>query len=186
MIFVVAFALAMDAFAVAVVTGMSARDLKVRDALQVAFFFGGFQAVMPLAGWLGGQGLRELVSGIDHWVAFGLLSAVGCKMIYESARPGHARTAAAHLNTRRLLVLSVATSIDALAAGVSFAFLQVNIVAAASIIGAVTFALSLGGVFAGSVCGHFFERKALAAGGLVLVGMGISMLWRHLASGASG
>ncbi len=186
MILTVAFALAMDAFAAAVLIGMSVGSLKARNALRVALFFGGFQAVMPLAGWLAGRSLMEHVSGIDHWVAFGLLSAVGCKMIYESVWPGPVRTAAASPNTGRLLVLSVATSIDALVAGVSFAFLKVNIAAAAAIIGAVTFALSLGGVLVGSVFGHFFERKAEAAGGLVLIGMGISILWRHLASGTAG
>jgi putative Mn2+ efflux pump MntP len=178
----IAFGLAMDAFAVAISSGITLKDLRITNALKIALFFGSFQAVMPLLGWLAGLGARDFISGIDHWIAFGLLSLIGCKMIYES-RKDHSREKDLNpLNTHVLVILSIATSIDALAIGVSFAFLNITIAAPILVIGLVTFTLSFFGVFVGSMSGHFFEHKIEIIGGLILIGIGIKILIEHLAT----
>lgn len=139
-ILLIALGLAMDAFAVAVANGVTLERFRLESALKIALFFGGFQALMPLLGWLAGLGLRELISGFDHWVAFGLLGSIGCKMIYGALRTGP-RRAVVPPGLSMLLVLSLATSIDALAVGLSFAFLGVAILAPAVVIGGVTLCL---------------------------------------------
>jgi len=176
----IAFGLAMDAFAVSVTSGVAIRELRVKHAFRIALFFGAFQAIMPLVGWLSGLGLRSFILGIDHWVAFALLTFVGGKMIYESTRMGLTDKNRDYLNVYVLLVLSVATSIDALAVGFGFAFLQVSVVTPILIIGIVTFALSLVGVFFGNRLGHVFENKIEIAGGLILIGIGVKILIEHL------
>ncbi len=175
----VAFGLAMDAFAVSVASGVTIKNLKVNHALKIAIFFGGFQALMPVVGWFSGLSLRNFISGVDHWVAFGLLSFIGAKMIYEAAKMGP-RKKDDPLNIYILLILSIATSIDALAVGITFAFLNIAIIIPIIIIGIVTFVLSFLGVFIGNKIGHFFERKIETAGGLVLIGIGIKILLEHL------
>lgn len=175
----IAFGLAMDAFAVSVASGVTIKDLKVNHALKIAIFFGGFQALMPVVGWFSGLSLRNFISGIDHWVVFGLLSFIGAKMIYEAAKMGP-RKKNNPLNIYALLILSIATSIDALAVGITFAFLNISIIIPIIIIGAVTFVLSFLGVFIGNKIGHFFERKIETAGGFLLVGIGIKILFEHL------
>lgn len=177
-IFFIAVGLSMDAFAVSVASGWSAGCLRVRHALRIAFFFGAFQAVMPVVGWLAGAGLRGYIAEFDHWVAFGLLSVVGLKMIYESQRLGSDERPP--LGLKMLLLLSIATSIDALAVGLSLSFLNVPIIAPALIIGLVTFVFSYTGVLVGSRFGHFFERKIEALGGLILIAIGLSILVEHL------
>jgi putative Mn2+ efflux pump MntP len=131
---------------------------------------------MPIIGWLAGLSLRDYISAIDHWIAFGLLSFIGCKMIYESITVQSSKKEINPLNVYVLLVLSVATSIDALAVGVSFAFLKVSIVTPVIIIGTVTFLLSYLGVYIGDRIGHFFENKIEIAGGILLIGIGIKIL----------
>lgn len=179
-IVIIAFGLAMDAFAVSVTSGLTIKNLKINHAFTIAAFFGLFQAFMPLAGWLAGLTVRGLISEIDHWLAFGLLSFIGCKMIYESFKLDPNREKANPMNVYVLLILSVATSIDALAVGITFAFLNISILTPIIIIGMVTFVLSLIGVFIGERFGHFFEKKIEILGGIILIGIGIKILIEHL------
>jgi putative Mn2+ efflux pump MntP len=177
-----ALGLAMDAFAVSIVSGAAYKQLKVKHALRIALFFGGFQAIMPLIGYLTGLSIKTYITPYDHWVAFGLLSAVGGKMIYESFKIKSAEENLNPSNILILLVLSVATSIDALAIGITLSFLRVSLATAVSIIGLVTFVLSYLGVFIGKRFGHFFENKIEAIGGLILIGLGLKILIEHLVS----
>ena len=179
-IIAIAFGLAMDAFAVSITSGITIKNLKINNALKIALFFGLFQAIMPLVGWLAGLSLKDFISEIDHWIAFGLLSFIGCKMIYESITLQSNEKQIDPLNVYVLLMLSVATSIDALAVGVSFAFLKVSIVTPVIIIGTVTFLLSYLGVYIGDRIGHFFENKIEIAGGLLLIGIGLKILIESL------
>jgi len=179
-IIAIAFGLAMDAFAVSITSGITIKNLKINNALKIALFFGLFQAIMPVIGWLAGLSLKDFISEIDHWIAFGLLSFIGCKMIYESITVQSNEKQIDPLNVYVLLMLSVATSIDALAVGVSFAFLKVSIVTPVIIIGTLTFLLSYLGVYIGDRIGHFFENKIEIAGGLLLIGIGLKILIESL------
>lgn len=186
-LYFVAVGLSMDAFAVAVCKGLSMRRLDVRAAAVIALFFGAFQALMPLVGWALGSQFAALVESYDHWIAFGLLSFIGIKMIRDALREGSSSDdvggASASsgapsfaLDMRELVMLAVATSIDALAAGVSFAFLHMDIAFAVVFIGAVTFLLSFAGVVVGQRFGNRWEKPAAVAGGIVLVLIGIKIL----------
>lgn len=177
-IIVIAIGLAMDSFSVSVPSGMAIKHLRVSNTLKIAIFFGAFQAIMPLIGWLSGLSLRSFISEVDHWVAFGLLSLIGCKMIYESFKKT-GRKEINPLNVYVLLLLSIATSIDALAVGISFAFLRISIVAPI-IIGIITFLLSFISVFVGKKFGGFFENKIRILGGLILIGIGTKIFLEHL------
>lgn len=179
-IVLIAFGLAMDAFAVSIANGATTRKLGNNGALKMATFFGAFQAFMPVIGWLAGLSVIDFISGFDHWIAFLLLVFIGCKMIYESITLEPNQRPANPLNTHTILALSIATSIDALAVGLSFAFLKIFIAIPVIVIGAVTFTLSLAGVYIGSRLGHFFEKKIEVAGGLVLIGIGVKILIEHL------
>lgn len=173
--------LAADAFAVSVGKGMHMPRFKWRPALAIAVTFGAFQAVMPVIGWALGSALAGTIVTYDHWVAFGLLVAIGAKMIWESRgvkEEGHEPRPAIRL--RELMILGIATSIDALAVGVSLAFLDASITAAAITIGLVTAALSLLGVWLGHYAGRRLSSYAEFAGGLVLVGIGVKILIDHL------
>jgi putative Mn2+ efflux pump MntP len=176
----IAVGLSMDAFAVSVVTGSVYRELKVRHALRMALFFGGFQAAMPIIGFLAGLSLKNYISAYDHWIAFGLLTFVGGKMIYESLRIESAEKNLDPANLLVLLALSVATSIDALAIGISLSMLMASIVGAALIIGLVTFALSYAGILIGKRFGHFFESRIEIVGGVILIAIGLKILIQHL------
>ncbi len=179
-IVIIAVGLAMDAFAVSIVSGSAYKRLKIKHAFRIAVFFGGFQAIMPLIGSLAGLSVKEYVANYDHWIAFALLSAVGARMIYESFKITPAEKFFNPENILVLLILSVATSIDALAVGITLSFLQVSIVIAVVIIGLVTFMLSYLGVLIGTKIGHFFESKIEALGGLVLIALGLKILIQHL------
>jgi putative Mn2+ efflux pump MntP len=176
----IAFGLSMDAVAVSITCGWTIRDLRIRHALRIALFFGTFQAVMPLLGWTIGIRMRSLIENVDHWVAFGLLTGIGVKMIVESLRkkPEGPPTNPLHLPV--LLVLSLATSIDALAVGIGFALLSGSIIAPIAIIGLVTFVLSFIGVYAGGRFGHLIGKKLEIVGGMVLIGIGIKILVEHI------
>ena len=176
----IAFGLAMDTFAVSITSGLTIKHLRINHALKIAIFFGSFQAIMPLIGWSAGLGFRNYISGIDHWIAFGLLSIVGCKMIYESSKMEANNKKIDPLNVYVLLMLSIATSIDVLAVGLSLSFLNLSIILPAVIIGMITFLLSLFGVYFGNRFGHYFERKIEIIGGLILIGIGIRILIDHL------
>ena len=179
----IAVGLSMDAFAVAVCKGLGMRRLNLRHALVIALFFGGFQALMPLIGWALGAGFQSLIEPVDHWIAFVLLAFIGGKMLWDSFHDdddGQPSFLTDRLDVREVLMLAIATSIDALAVGVSFAFLQVDIVPAVSLIGAITFVLSLLGVGAGHLFGARFEKPATIVGGVVLIGIGLKILLEHL------
>ena len=179
-IVIIAIGLAMDAFAVSIVSGAAYKQLHIKHALRLALFFGGFQAFMPLIGFLAGLTVKQHIANYDHWVAFALLTAVGAKMIYESTKIKPADENSQPFNIPVLLALSVATSIDALAVGITLSLLRIPIVTAAVIIGLVTFALSYIGVFIGKNFGHFFESKIEALGGIILIAIGFKILLEHL------
>lgn len=176
----IAVGLAMDAFAVSLSSGLALGCPSCRNAATIGGAFGAFQAVMPLIGWSVGSAFRPLIEGVDHWVAFGLLALVGSKMIYEAARPEIERENLNPLDGRVLLILALATSIDALAVGLSFAMLNGSIVTPVLIIGAVTFSLSFVGVMAGGRLGGMLGRRMEIIGGLILVGIGARILIAHL------
>ena len=181
---VIAFGLAMDAFAVSITSGCVAKRLKLRRALRTALFFGGFQAMMPLFGYLAGSSFRAYIQRFDHWVAFGLLLIIGLKMIGESTFLAD-ESKEKNEDTESLLVLlmlAIATSIDALAVGITFSVLDVDIFYCAAMIGVVTFILSLIGVWIGSRFGDIFSNRIEILGGVILIGIGIKILVSHLAS----
>lgn len=175
--------LSMDAFAVSICKGLGMKRLRMGQALVIALFFGGFQALMPLLGWFLGSGFQSLIEPVDHWIAFALLAFIGAKMLWDAFRGdgGEDELAADdRLDVREILMLAVATSIDALAVGISFAFLQVDIVPAVALIGIITFALSFVGVAVGHAFGSRFEKPATIIGGFVLIAIGLKILLEHL------
>lgn len=174
--------LSMDAFAVAMCKGLGMKTLHWGQGAVIALFFGAFQGLMPLAGWLLGKRFEGYITPVDHWIAFGLLGYIGGKMIWDAMHepPESEAQPESALNLKELLLLSVATSIDALAVSIPFAFLQVNILPAATLIALTTFGLSLGGVAIGHQFGARFQTGAQIAGGGVLMLMGVKILLEHL------
>jgi len=179
-IVLIAVGLAMDAVAVSLSSGIKLGDVKIQHALKIAFFFGLFQAAMPVFGWFAGITIVRYIELIDHWVAFGLLLFVGLKMIYESFQKEEKRNGTNPLDLKVLIMLSIATSIDALAVGLSLAIIQVPIFTAVSIIGIITFILSYFSVFIGNKCGCFLGKRVELFGGLLLIGIGFKILIQHL------
>jgi len=179
-IILIAFGLAMDAFAVSIASGVTIKKLRLEHAVRIAVFFGGFQAFMPLIGWLAGSGLSGAIVAVEHYVTFGILLFIGGKMIYESVKIKENERRLDCTRVSVLLFLALATSIDALAAGFSFAFLDLGIVKPVLVIGGVTFCLSLAGVYIGDRVGHLFESKIEIVGGVMLIGVGIKILVEHL------
>ncbi len=180
-VIIIAIGLAMDAFAVSIVTGSVYKKPTMNHAFKIALFFGGFQAIMPVIGWFAGLALRDYIKNYDHWVAFGLLAFIGSKMIYESFKFKKSRKPSDPLSVGMLLILAVATSIDALAVGITFFFLLAgSLIIAVIIIGLITFVLSYAGFYIGKIFGHFCESGIEAFGGLVLLGIGTKILVDHL------
>ena len=177
----IAVGLAMDTFAVSIVTGAAYKQLHIRHTLRMAGFFGGFQAFMPVVGYLAGLTVRQYVSNYDHWIAFGILAAVGLKMIYESFKIKEERKTPNPANLLVVLALAVATSIDALAVGITISLITHAIALAVIIIGVVTFGLSFAGVYIGKKFGHFFEGGIEIIGGLVLIALGLKIVLQHVA-----
>ena len=177
-LFFIAVGLSMDAFAVSLCKGLATKKLKAKHFLIVGLWFGGFQALMPALGYLLGSGFEQYISMLDHWIAFILLGFLGGKMIYESFR--EEETTISSFSTKTLLTLGVATSIDALAVGVSMAFLKTSIYFPAFIIGFVTFSLSLIGVICGYRFGKIKGINVELFGGIILIGIGIKILIEHL------
>ncbi len=179
----IAVGLSMDAFAVSICKGLACREQNLRSNLLAGLYFGGFQGLMPAIGWLLGVRFSEAITSIDHWVAFVLLSFIGGSMIRESRSGAEEEELDASFGFRAMLPLAVATSIDALAVGVSFAFLGMTgreILGAAALIGAVTFVLSAVGVRVGSVFGSRFKSRAELCGGVILIFIGLKILLEHL------
>ena len=178
-IVLIAVGLAMDAFAVSIAKGIVIKHQRQKTALLLASFFGGFQMLMPVIGWLAGTSLETVIAGIDHWLAFGLLLLIGSKMIYDSIRKEDGENEQS-LRFHSLMVLAVATSIDALMIGLSFAFLQIQILLPILVIGVITFFLSLTGFFFGCGLGRIFGNKIKIVGGLILLAIGMRILLEHL------
>ena len=176
---ILAVGLSMDAFAVSICKGLSIRTLKLRHALIVGAWFGAFQALMPAVGWLLGSAFTSLIESVDHWIAFVLLSLIGGNMIRE-ALSHEDEDANPSLAPLTMLLLAVATSIDALAVGITFAFLRVDILPAVTLIGVCTFLISAAGVKIGNVFGARYKSGAELAGGAVLVLLGVKILLEHL------
>ena len=187
-LFGIAVGLSMDAFAVAVCKGLGMKRVDVRQAVVIALFFGAFQGLMPLVGWALGTQFERFITPVDHWIAFALLAFIGAKMLWdglhgegcEECGRDAAQALSPKLDLRELVMLSVATSIDALAVGITFAFLRVDIASSVALIGVTTFLLSFLGVAVGNRFGARFERPATFAGGVVLVLIGTKILLEHL------
>ena len=180
-VFLIAVSLAMDAFAVSVTNGIMIRDFRRRHAVKMGLYFGAFQFIMPIAGYVLGSGFQRFISAYDHWVAFILLAAIGTNMLIESFKKEDGEsieaTAAEMLKCSKLTLLAVATSIDALAVGISFG---TNIFINAAIIGAVAFVISYCGGMFGKKLGEVFKKSAERLGGVILIGIGVKILIEHL------
>lgn len=179
-IFLIGVALSMDAFAVSVCKGLSVKKVSAGHVLTVGVYFGGFQALMPMLGFLLGYKFESFITNIDHWIAFVLLAIIGGNMIREALGKDEDDKENDDFSFKAMLPLAVATSIDALAVGISFAFLGVDIVTAALLIGATTFVLSGVGIFVGNIFGSKYKSKAELAGGIVLILIGAKILLEHL------
>jgi putative Mn2+ efflux pump MntP len=176
----IALGLAMDAFAAAIANGMVLEENLIPSAFRIALFFGLFQAVMPVLGWLVAFKVHDIISQIDHWIAFVLLVFIGSRMIFDSLRKRLMDRNEMQLGTGLLLMLSIATSIDAFAVGITFAFLDISILIPVCIIGVVTFILSLCGFLIAKNIGRIGGRYVGIIGGLILIGIGIKILMEHL------
>ncbi len=175
--------LSMDAFAVAICKGLGMSRLNVKQAAVIALFFGAFQALMPFIGWAAGSQFADMITPVDHWIAFVLLAFVGGKMLLDAIRGEDDEQAGemdAKLDLKELLMLAIATSIDALAVGITFAFLQTDIASSVAIIGCTTFVISFAGVAIGHFFGARFEKPATIVGGVVLILIGVKILLEHL------
>lgn len=178
-LFITAVGLSMDAFAVSVCKGLAMKKLSVKKAVLIGLWFGGFQALMPTIGYLLGTRFEKYVTSIDHWISFVLLAFIGINMIKE-ALSGDEDEANDSVDLKTMFLLAVATSIDALAVGVTYAFLQVRIIPAVAFIGVTTFVLSVAGVKIGNVFGLRYKSKAEIFGGIILIVMGAKILAEHL------
>lgn len=177
-LFIIGIGLSMDAFAVAICKGLSTKKMSVTTPVAVGMYFGVFQALMPLIGYFLGANFKSYIVSFDHWIAFVLLFIIGTNMIKEAGEDN--READSSLSFKTMLPLAVATSIDALAVGVTFAFLSVKIIPAVTIIGATTFILSALGVKIGNIFGSKYKSKAELLGGIILILMGTKILIEHL------
>ena len=176
--------LAMDAFAVSICKGLAMRKVNKKQAVIIALFFGGFQAIMPVIGWLLCKGFQTYIEAFDHWIAFALLAFVGVKMIIETLREKEDDVVIEEmdppLDMKEMLMLAIATSIDALAVGISLAALDRPIVESATIIGVVTFVISIIGVYIGNFFGNRYKKRAELTGGIILVLIGVKILREHM------
>jgi len=179
-IILIAIGLAMDCFAVSIACGIAMKPFRYGPALRVAFFFGLFQAVMPLLGWLAGSTFQHLIETFDHWIAFGILIILGGRMIWENFFVHPDEKSLNPFKLKVVLALALATSIDALAVGVSFAFMRIDLWLSILMIGAASFLFASLGIFIGRRYGHRFHIPAELFGGIVLIGIGIKILLEHL------
>lgn len=178
-IIIIAIGLAMDAFAVSVCKGLAMRKMSMKKAIIIATYFGVYQAVMPVIGYLLGMQFKSVIENVDHWIAFILLGIIGINMIKEAVS-NNSESVSDNVGFKEMSVLAIATSIDALAVGVTFAFLGVGIIRETCIVGIITFAMCIIGVKIGNVFGNKFEKKAEIFGGVILILMGIKILLEHL------
>lgn len=173
-------ALAMDAFAVSICKGLCMKKVKAKNAVIIGLYFGGFQALMPLIGFFLGSTFKDLIESVDHWIAFGLLAMIGGNMIKEALSKDEESSINDSVAFKAMVVLAIATSIDALAAGVTFSFLEVNVWLAVSIIGIISFIFSFCGTYIGNKFGSKYEKKAEFIGGCILCLLGLKILLEHL------
>ncbi len=179
-IILIAIGLAMDAFAVSVCKGLSMKKISIKKLLIIALYFGIFQALMPVIGYFLGESFENLVTSIDHWIAFILLLFIGINMLKEAFGKSEDDNKNDDTGFKTMIILGLATSIDALAVGITFAFLEINIFVIATIIGVITFIISAIGVVIGNKFGDKYEKKAEILGGVILILMGIKILLEHL------
>lgn len=179
-VLLIAVSLAMDAFAVSISNGVSVRNFSRKDAIRQASFFGGFQFLMPITGWILGSSVKDYIEAVDHWIAFILLFIIGINMIRESLKGDEDAGGGGVLPNKVLLLQAVATSIDALAVGISFAMLDINIIQASILIGVVSFGISCLGASAGRYLGAKLQTKAEILGGIVLILIGVKILAESL------
>lgn len=177
---ILAAGLSMDAFAVSICKGLSMKEIKLKHGVIAGIYFGGFQALMPLAGYLLGVNFKGLIENFDHWIAFILLGLIGGNMIREALAKGEEEELSTSFGPKSMIPLAVATSIDALAVGVTFAFLQVKVLPAVSMIGIITFLFSFAGVKIGNTFGLKYKSKAEFTGGIILILIGLKILLEHL------
>ena len=182
-LFLIGVGLSMDAFAVSICKGLGMEKVNKKQAFIIGLYFGGFQALMPLIGWFLGIRFQQYITSIDHWIAFVLLVFIGGKMIVEAVRDPDVEEIGKKdppLDHKEMFLLAIATSIDALAVGITFAFLDTPIVEAITIIGLTTFFLSIIGVVVGNFFGTRYKKKAEIVGGIILVAIGVKILVEHL------
>jgi putative Mn2+ efflux pump MntP len=178
-ILLIALSLAMDSFSASITRGFTNTKTKIlAEALKTGLFFGSFQAIMPVIGWILGLSIADLISGFDHWIAFGLLVFIGLRMIYETLKK-ESKQIVSSPSFKVLIMLSIATSIDALAVGLSLSFLETSIITPAIIIGIITFILSFLGVYLGKKFGSYFKKIGIL-GGIILIIIGLRILLEHL------
>ncbi len=182
-LFLIGVGLSMDAFAVSVCKGLAMQKVNKKQAVVIGLYFGGFQALMPFLGWLLGIRFQKYITSFDHWIAFILLAFIGGKMVVEAIRDNGVDEIGEKdlpLRHKEMLILAVATSIDALAVGITFAFLDTPIAEAVIIIGCTTFLLSILGVVVGNFFGNRYKKKAEITGGIILILIGLKILLEHL------
>ncbi len=179
-IVIIAVSLSMDAFAVSISCGFMVPSPKRWNALKIAFSFGFFQTLMPIIGWLTGRSFARYIEKFDHWIAFIILCIIGIRMIYNAVNLDDCKAVADPTNPKTLLMLSVATSIDALAVGVTFAFLNTGILVPVLLIGIITFGISLLGMLIGHKLGYYLGKRFEIIGGIILIGIGIKILIEHI------
>ncbi len=179
-IVLISISLALDCFAVAVAGGALVKNPRLVNAVKIGAFFGGFQVLMPVIGWAVGLSFKDLIEGFDHWIAFGLLLAIGIKMIIESFEKDEEKKNRDILNNYTLFILAIATSIDALAVGLSIAILKMPIVYSVMIIGFFAFSFSVLGYFVGHKAGKYLKNRIELAGGIILIGIGTKILLEHI------
>lgn len=172
--------LGMDAFAVSVCKGLSMKKMNWKKAIIIGLYFGFFQLIMPVIGYFLSRGFESIVINVDHWIAFILLGVIGGNMIKESLKEERSENCNENVNFKTMIILAIATSIDALAVGITFAFLNVNLLLAVILIGIITFVLSVIGVKIGNIFGDKYENKAEFAGGIILIFLGKKILLEHL------
>lgn len=172
--------LGMDAFAVSICKGLSMKKMNWKKAIIIGMYFGFFQLIMPVIGYFLSKGFENIVINVDHWIAFILLGIIGGNMIKESLKEEKSENCNDNVNFKTMVILAIATSIDALAVGITFAFLNVNLLLAVTLIGIITFALSVIGVKIGNIFGDRYENKAEFVGGAILIFLGIKILLEHL------
>lgn len=179
-IIVIALGLSMDAFAVSITSGIAIKKMRLGYAIVIGLFFGSFQAIMPLLGWVGGIKFASYIKTFDHWAACAILVFLGLKMVLESRNLEQKQLLSNPMEIPILFMMALATSIDALAVGVSLSFLEISILAPVSVIGFITFLLSFSGTYIGNRCGSILENKIEIAGGVMLIGIGFKILVEHL------